>query len=65
MQGVQQKPKLVQNVKHTDNSQSFKSSMSPAECYVCGKGLLDGHSITAKTFSRGTVLFCNVHYSLQ
>ena len=65
MQGVHQKPKLVQKVNSLDKSQVFKSSMSPAECYVCGKGLLDGHSITAKTFSHGTVLFCNVHYSLQ
>jgi len=38
------------------------SSTSLAECYVCGKGLQEGHSITAKTLPSGIVLFCNVHY---
>ena len=41
------------------------SSVSKVECYVCGKGLEDGHRITAKTLSHGIVLFCDVHYSLQ
>ncbi len=41
------------------------SSVSRVECYVCGKGLEDGHSITAKTLPNGIVLFCDVHYSLQ
>ncbi|MEX0863117.1 hypothetical protein [Nitrosopumilus sp.] len=41
------------------------TSVSKVECYVCGKGLEDGHSITAKTLPNGIVLFCDVHYSLQ
>ena len=41
------------------------SSLSPAECYVCGKGLEDGYSVTAKKLPDGIVLFCDVHYSLQ
>ena len=41
------------------------SSVSKVECYVCGKGIEDGHSITAKTLPHGIVLFCDVHYSLQ
>ena len=41
------------------------SSVSRVESYVCGKGLEDGHSITAKTLPNGIVLFCDVHYSLQ
>ncbi|MFB5625079.1 MAG: hypothetical protein ACE5RP_09260 [Nitrosopumilus sp.] len=41
------------------------TSVSRVECYVCGKGLQDGHSITAKTLPNGIVLFCDVHYSLQ
>lgn len=45
--------------------QNVSTSVSKVECYVCGKGLEDGHSITAKTLSNGTVLFCDVHYSLQ
>ncbi len=42
-----------------------KSTVSKVECYVCGKGLEDGHSITAKTLPHGTALFCDVHYPLQ
>ena len=45
--------------------QSMQSSASEVECYICGKGLQDGYSITAKTLPNGTVLFCDVHYSLQ
>ncbi len=43
----------------------LKSSMSEVTCYVCGKGLDDGSSITAKTLPNGIVLFCDLHYSLQ
>lgn len=44
---------------------STSTSVSKVECYVCGKGLQDGHSISAKTLPNGIVLFCDVHYSLQ
>ena len=43
----------------------IQSSVSKMECYVCGKGLSEGHSISAKTLSNGIVLFCDVHYSMQ
>jgi len=43
----------------------FKTSVTEVECYVCGKGLKDGTSITAKTLINGTALFCNAHYLLQ
>lgn len=46
-------------------SQTILSSVSKVECYICGKGLEDGHSITAKTLPNGIVLFCDVHYPLQ
>jgi hypothetical protein len=46
-------------------TQKVSTSVSKVECYVCGKGLQDGHSITAKTLPNGIVLFCDVHYSLQ
>jgi hypothetical protein len=42
-----------------------KSSVTEVECYVCGKGLQDGMSITAKTLFNGIVLFCDTHYLLQ
>ncbi len=34
-----------------------------AICYVCGKGLKDGFSVTAKNTTFGTLLFCDKHYS--
>ena len=46
-------------------TQKISTSVSKVECYVCGKGLQDGHSIIAKTLPNGIVLFCDVHYSLQ
>ena len=49
----------------TSTNLEIQSSVSKVECYVCGKGLVDGHSITAKTLSNGIVLFCDVHYSMQ
>ena len=48
-----------------DSAKNITTSTCVVECYVCGKGLQDGHSITAKTLPSGTVLFCNVHYPLQ
>jgi len=47
------------------HSRNMSSSASVVACYVCGKGLQDGHSITAKTLPSGIVLLCNVHYQLQ
>ena len=49
----------------TKMCQEIQSSVSKVECYVCGKGLSEGHSISAKTVSNGIVLFCDVHYSMQ
>ena len=43
----------------------IQSSVSKVECYVCGKGLAEGHSVSAKTLANGIVLFCDVHYSMQ
>jgi len=48
------------NVQH-----KIQSSVSKVECYVCGKGLAEGHSVSAKTLANGIVLFCDVHYSIQ
>ena len=63
MQGANQT--IMQDMQILKKSQNMISSVSKVECYVCGKGLQDGHSITAKTLSNGTVLFCDIHYSLQ
>jgi len=62
MQG--RKSALVQDLYFKKTSE-IKSSVSEVECYICGKGLQDGYSITAKTLPTGMALFCDVHYSLQ
>jgi hypothetical protein len=56
---------MIQDMQIVQKSQNVQTSVSKVECYVCGKGLADGHSITAKTLSHGIVLFCDVHYLLQ
>ena len=63
MQGANET--IMQDMQILKKSSIVQSSVSKVECYVCGKGLQDGHSITAKTLSHGIVLFCDVHYSLQ
>ncbi len=56
---------IMQDMQILRKSQNVVSSVSKVQCYVCGKGLEDGHSITAKTLPHGIVLFCDVHCSLQ
>ncbi len=63
MQGANQA--IIQDMQILRKPHNSISSVSKVECYVCGKGLEDGHSITAKTLSHGIVLFCDVHYLLQ
>ena len=60
--GMMQSRTIMQETKIENNIQS---SVSKVECYVCGKGLAEGHSISAKTLSNGIVLFCDVHYKMQ
>jgi len=55
----------MQDMQILKNKRKLQSSVSKVECYVCGKGIQDGHRITAKTLPNGTVLFCDIHYSLQ
>jgi len=62
MQGT--KSSLMQDL-YFKKTHEIKSSVSEAECYICGKGVQDGYCITAKTLPYGTALFCDVHYSLQ
>ena len=58
--------KMHRTMMHNINTkQEIQSSVSKVECYVCGKGLAEGHSISAKTLSNGIVLFCDVHYCMQ
>jgi len=55
MQEVKQRP-FPGTVFHSKN---LSSSASVVACYVCGKGLKDGHSIIAKTLRE---LFCFVMF---
>ena len=52
-------------VQRSELHHEIQSSVSKVECYVCGKGLAEGHSVSAKTLSNGIVLFCDVHYAMQ
>ena len=63
MQGVRQSSALLQDIHFYSKLQT--SSVSKVECYVCGRGLAEGCSITAKTLLNGIVLFCDAHYPLQ
>ena len=56
---------ILQDVQIAAKPSSIASSVSPVECYVCGKGIQDGCSITARTLKNGIVLFCDVHYLMQ
>ena len=63
MQGAKQT--IMHDMQILRKSENMVTSVSKVECYVCGKGLDDGHSITAKTLPHGIVLFCDIHYLLQ
>ena len=56
---------IMQDMQVARKHSPVHSSVLSVECYVCGKGLQDGHSITARTLKNGIVLFCDVHYSMQ
>ncbi len=53
---------LYQELVFTKNQPELKSFAIEASCYVCGKRLNDGYSLTAKNSATSTLLFCNVHY---
>jgi hypothetical protein len=57
------KSALYQEFVFSKNQPRLKSFAIEASCYVCGKGLDDGHSLTAKNSPTRTLLFCNKHYS--
>ena len=57
--------KIMHEMHIPQSDEITSTSVSKVECYVCGRGLQDGYSITAKTLLNGTVLFCDDHYMLQ
>ena len=52
---------LIQDVCLFEERSYLTSSTSLASCYVCEKGLKDGHSLTAKIIGKETVLLCDIH----
>lgn len=52
---------LIQDVYLIEEKSYLPSKASVASCYVCDKGLKDGHSLTAKIIGNETVLLCDVH----
>ncbi len=43
----------------------LQSSVSDIACFVCGNGVNEANSVTAKTLPGGIVLLCDVHFALQ
>jgi len=41
----------------------MSSSANFVACNICGNGIEDGFSVTAKSFPNGIVFFCDVHHS--
>lgn len=59
------KSALVQDIFLQESRIFLESTVKPANCCVCNKGLEGGFSITAKNTSLGIVFFCDRHYPLQ
>ena len=57
--------KLCQDLIFSEKKSSLGSNAYEATCYVCGKGLQNGFTVTAKKFTSGTLLFCEKHYSMK
>ncbi len=57
------KPKnaLIQDIDFSNKKFTMNSSANMAKCDVCGKGLEDGFSVTAKSVMKETMFFCEVH----
>lgn len=60
---VKRRQTMMQDILYLKKPQIH--SVNAANCYICGRGLEDGFSVTAKKLPDGTVMFCDVHYSLQ
>lgn len=59
---------FIQNMQNTVSVQrtvSAKSSAHEVSCYVCGRGLDDGFSVTAKALRNGIAMFCDIHHKMQ
>jgi len=57
--------RLYQDLIFQEKTSTLDTLAIEASCYVCGKGLEDGYSVTAKNTTSGTILYCDKHYSLD
>ena len=55
--------RLYQDLTFPEKPSILDTMVIEASCYVCGKGLEDGCSVTAKHTTFGTILYCDKHYS--
>ncbi len=53
---------LIQDILFSRKRSLITSSTNFAKCAVCGKGIEDGFSVTAKLLPKKTAFFCDVHY---
>jgi len=60
---VRKRPRLLYNdLGFGLEKPQLKTSAIQTNCNVCGKGLEEGFSLTAKTIHSGTLFFCDFHY---
>jgi hypothetical protein len=60
---VRKRPQLLYNeIGFGPEKPQLKTSALQTNCNVCGMGLEDGISLTAKTIQSGTLFFCDFHY---
>ena len=56
---------ILHDMRFLTEPKVMRSSVSNVECFVCGRGVTEENSITAKTLPSGIVLLCDAHYALQ
>ena len=52
---------LIQEFVISKKKSFMTSTVSFVKCNVCGKGIEDGFSITAKSIQKRTFFFCDIH----
>jgi len=55
------KSELIQEFVISKKKSFMTSTVSFVKCNVCGKGIEDGFSITAKSIQKRTFFFCDMH----
>ncbi len=58
---MKSKNAIIQDIIFSDKKFTMNSSANMVKCAVCGKGLDDGFSVTAKSFLNETRFFCEIH----